>query len=93
MRRFEWDPSKARSNFAKHGVSFAGAIEAFDDPGALEWPDEMRSEKEERLLLLGRASLGVLVVVFTRRGPDAAPRIISARRASRRERRLYEATR
>ena len=86
--RFQYRASKATSNLKKHQVSFADAEGVFYDPLALhrEDPD---AEGEERLVAMGLGSAGqVLVVVYTLRGDDI--RIISARRATRREVREYE---
>jgi uncharacterized DUF497 family protein len=91
---FEWDPRKAAANAAKHGVSFDDAVTVFLDGDALDGPDLQHSRDEMRFLRLGRAVDGrVLMVAYTlRRSGDAeAIRIISARRASRRERSAYGA--
>ena len=86
---FEWDPPKARSNFAKHGVGFEEASTVFGDPLSLTIPDPEHSRMEERFVTMGTAFTGkLLVVVHTDRGDNI--RIISARRASRRERKSYE---
>ena len=86
---FEWDLRKARSNFAKHGVGFEEASTIFSDPLSLTIPDPEHSETEERYVTMGTAFTGkLLVVVHTDRGDNI--RIISARRASRRERKGYE---
>ena len=88
---FEWDAGKARRNFHKRGIAFEQAITAFDDPYALIAPDERHSTTEEiREWLIGESDDGVLVAVFTRRYGGQIYRIISARRASRRERSRYE---
>ena len=92
---FEWDTRKAAVNRAKHGVSFEEAGTVFGDPNALDGPDLRHSEKESRFLRLGRAATGrVLVVAYAvrRRGDGESVRIISARRASRKERAAYAAT-
>ena len=87
---FEWDARKARTNAAKHGVTFEAAITAFDDPFALLAPDaEHSTDTEARWWLIGEADTGVVVVVFTVRQPNDVRRIISARRANRKERRRY----
>jgi uncharacterized protein len=89
---FEWDPRKAEANAAKHGVTFDDAVTVFLDPDALDGPDLQHSAAESRFRRLGRAADGqVLIVAYTlRRSGDAeAIRIISARRASRRERAAY----
>jgi len=86
--RFKWDPEKARRNIAKHGVSFGDATTAFADPLSLTTFDPDHSEDEDRFLLLGATLAGrLLVVSHTHRGEWI--RIISARIASRRERRTY----
>lgn len=76
-------------------VSFEEAGTVFADPNGLDGPDLRHSEKESRFLRLGRAATGrVLVVAYTvrRRGDGESVRIISARRASRKERAAYAAT-
>ena len=86
---FEWDPRKARTNFAKHGVTFEEATTIFGDPLALTIPDPEHSLTEERYITVGKAFSGkLLVVAHTDRGDNI--RIISARGASRRERKFYE---
>jgi len=91
---FEWGTSKATGHYAKHGVSFEEAATVFGDPDALDGPDLSHSEKELRFLRLGRAVPGrVLIVAYTvrRRDDEESIRIISARRASRKERAAYAA--
>ena len=89
--RFEWDSKKASSNERKHGISFNDAITAFDDPYALIAPDGKHStESEIREWLIGEADNGVLVIIFTRRLEGRVYRLISARRANRKEKALYE---
>ena len=86
---FEWDESKAKSNLAKHGVSFEEASTVFGDPLSLTIPDPAHSQVEHRSIVLGQSHQRKLrVVVHTERGDNI--RIISARRASRRERKSYE---
>ena len=86
---FEWDPEKARANLAKHGVSFEEATGTFLDPLSVTIVDPDHSEDEDRFVLIGRSSAGrLLVVVHTDRG--ASVRLISARRATMREREAYE---
>jgi uncharacterized DUF497 family protein len=87
--RFEWDDRKARSNLAKHGVSFEEASTAFEDLASLTIPDPIHSEEEDRFILLGQTYRGkIVVVIHTERGENI--RIISARPASRQERKTYE---
>jgi uncharacterized DUF497 family protein len=91
---FEWDPRKAAANAKKHGVSFDDAVTVFLDTRALDGPDLQHSGTETRFLRLGQAADGrVLMVAYTlRRSGDAETiRLISARRASRRERSAYHA--
>jgi hypothetical protein len=84
----EWDPAKAKTNLAKHGVRFADAVTALEDDGALTIRDP-NSVAEERWITLGMDALGrLLVVVFTWRGESL--RLISARLATPGERRQYE---
>ena len=90
--RFEWDARKARSNFDKHSVSFELAQEIWDDPFRLTRPD-FSPEGEERWWTLGRVEPYLfLVVVYTERmeRDGEVLRLISARKATPRERRLYE---
>ena len=89
MLEFEWDPSKAATNLADHEVSFDEAVTDFEDPLSLTIEDPDHSEHEERLILLGRSRNNrLLVVVHTER--EGRIRLISARPATRRERRDYE---
>jgi uncharacterized protein len=86
---FEWDPDKAITNLAKHGVSFEEAKTVFGDPNELTIFDDDHSDEEDRYLSLGTSNLGrVVVVSYTER--DDRIRIISARAANKRERRQYE---
>lgn len=86
---FEWDPQKAESNLQKHGVSFEEAMSAFADLLSFTISDSDHSRGEQRYLLLGVSYQGrLLVVSHTERGETI--RIINARRASRREKRVYE---
>jgi hypothetical protein len=89
---FGWDPRKAEANAVKHGVSFDEAVTVFLDPDALDGPDLDHSSAESRFRRLGRSVDGrVLMVAYTirRHGDAEAIRLISARRASRRERAAY----
>lgn len=88
---FEWDSDKAAANPGKHqGVTFEEAMTAFADPLGGVVDDPEHSIGEVRLVLLARSSRGrLLAVMFTERGPDRV-RLISARPATRPERRSYE---
>lgn len=86
---FEWDENKAKSNLRKRGVSFEEASTVFGDPLSLTIPDPAHSQAEDRSIIVGSShQRKLLVVVHTERGDNI--RIISARRASRRERKSYE---
>lgn len=91
MIQFEWDPRKASLNEKKHGVAFEVAITVWDDPFFLDIHDRAHSQIEERFIRIGRSDFEILVVVYTAR-PGRKIRFISARRASRKERRLYHET-
>jgi uncharacterized DUF497 family protein len=84
---FEWDPAKAAANLRRHGVDFADAATVFQDEHAITLPDP--SSAEQRFITMGVDATGrLLVVVYTWRADRI--RIISARPATRRERRNYE---
>lgn len=83
---FEWDAAKARSNLAKHKVSFELAREMFRGP-CFEMPEAGTDHGEVRVLSIGEANGRCLVVIHTER--DGRTRIISARRANRHEQALY----
>lgn len=86
---FEWDSKKAVANLAKHGVAFHEAATVFGDPLAITYPDPDHSEPEDRFLTFGHSIEGhLLVVSHTDRGQRS--RLISARHATRKERKLYE---
>jgi uncharacterized DUF497 family protein len=89
MLLFEWDPNKARRNLEIHGVSFDEASTAFKDPLSLTIGDPLRSDEEDRFILIGNSGRDrLLVVVQTERGETI--RIISARKATKKERKQYE---
>lgn len=86
---FEWDPEKAEANLTDHGVSFAEAETTFGDPLSMNMADPDHSEREHRFIVLGMSDrYRLLVVSYTERPPRT--RIISARLATRHERRQYE---
>jgi uncharacterized protein len=87
--RFEWDARKAAANFAKHGVSFDEATEVFYDPNALESYDAPHSKAEARFFIVGLSGRRLLFVVYAESTVDVV-RIISARKASKAERKIYE---
>lgn len=86
---FRWDPQKAAANRRKHGIDFHEATTVLGDPLSTTFPDPEHSVGEQRFITVGVAASGrVLVVVYRDDGQKV--RIISARRATRRERRFYE---
>ncbi len=86
---FEWDEDKARTNEQKHGIGFEEASTVFGDPVAVIFEDPVHSDEEPREILVGYSSRSrLLIVSFTHREP--AVRIISARRATPRERDKHE---
>ena len=88
--RFEWDEAKEALNQRKHGVSFEEAKTVFSDEHALLIDDPEHSEAEDRFVLLGlSASLRTLVVCHCYRSEAGVIRIISARKANRHERSVY----
>lgn len=89
---FEWDDDKANSNLKKHGTSFEEALSVFDDKLSVTIADELHSFAEYRFVDIGMSSSGrMLVVVYTEQG--GAVRIISARKANKREIKDYEENR
>lgn len=88
---FDWDDSKSRSNKKKHGVSFEEAQSVFHDPNARLISDPDHSDHEDRFVLLGISErLRILVVCHCYREGDTVIRIISARKADRKETSNYE---
>ena len=85
---FEWDDEKAKQNLRTHGVDFADACHVFFDPSRLEDVDDLYDE-EERFITIGDVNGRILFVVFTLR--DGRIRLISARKATRSERKRYGA--
>lgn len=84
---YEWDPDKAKANQKKHGVRFADAVGIFEDENAITIEDE--HAREDRYITIGKDFLSrILVVVYTFR--DIVIRLISARKATARERKMYE---
>ena len=86
---FEWDEKKAIANIKKHGISFEEASTAFADDLSITIDDPLHSRDENRLILIGKSKrFNTLVVVHIERGK--AIRIISARKATRKEQKYYE---
>ena len=90
MIKFVWDDKKNQINIKKHGISFQEAATVFQDEEALIIVDEGHSQHEERFVLIGFSyKANLLVVCHCYRDKESAIRIISARKASRREREEY----
>ena len=88
---FVWDKIKAKSNQAKHGISFEEAASVFMIDGAEEFEDEEHSDTENRLIVIGLSrELRVLTVVHCWRESDTVIRIISARKATKLEQELWK---
>jgi uncharacterized DUF497 family protein len=89
VSRFDWDEVKADTNVRKHGITFAEADDAASDPLAVEEVDPTHSGYEQRVIVTGWSPMGRLIVVIVSLS-GRNPRIISARRATKRERHAYE---
>jgi len=90
MIKFEWDPRKDSANQRKHGVSFEEAQSVFFDENAVQFYDEHHSEQEDRFIMLGLSIRSrILVVSHCERESGNVIRIISARKATRSERKYY----
>jgi len=86
---FEWDKNKAASNLSKHGVSFDEARTAFDDPLYIDFYDPDHSYDEHRYIIIGQSMQNSLLIIsYTEHGNVI--RLISARKATRKERETYE---
>ena len=91
--QFEWDAAKDRTNRDKHGLSFRDASELFAScEDYLEIYDEAHSVDEDRFIAVGPSPLGIIVVIYTEREDDVI-RIVSARKATGREEKRFEAFR
>lgn len=87
---FEWDNEKNRINQKKHGVSFEEAKSVFYDDNAIQFWDEEHSEMEDRFLLLGISSkMRILLIVHCYQEEESVIRIISARKATKKESKQY----
>ena len=91
MITFDWDSAKARANVRKHGVSFEEARSVFYDEFARQYYDAESSGLEDRFLMLGMSNRSrILLVCHCERSAGDVIRIISARKATRNERKYYE---
>lgn len=90
-QHYEWDPNKNRKNFKQHSIWFDEAQTIWADPQAVEYFDEEHSEDEDRYIRIGRTTRSkVLLVVYCEREDGGVIRLISARKATPKERRDYE---
>ncbi len=91
MIDFNWDPNKADLNLKKHKVSFSEAKSVFYDEFAIQFFDEEHSDQEDRFIMLGTSmESNILVVCHCERDQGNTVRIISARKATNKERKFYE---
>ncbi len=91
MVEFEWDTSKSASNKRKHGVTFEEAKSVFYDDFAVQFFDDENSELEDRFLILGRSNQSrILLICHCEQESGNLIRIISARKATVKERKLYK---
>lgn len=86
---FEWDDKKAKSNLQKHGVSFEEASTVFGDEFSLTIDDPLHSQDENRLILIGKSMINNTLVVVHLEKTESI-RIISARKATKKEKSFYE---
>lgn len=90
MLKFDWDEEKNKANRKKHGIWFEEARQVFDDPLAIRYFDSSHSSGEDRFLLIGESEPHrVLLIVFCERDGSVI-RIISARKATKKEKKQYE---
>ena len=87
--QFEWDEEKEQINIKKHGIDFETAARVFGDENRLEFYDEVHSENEDRYITIGMIDemAYIVMVVYTER--EEAIRLISARKATKQEGRMY----
>lgn len=86
---YTWDENKRAINLNKHGIDFIDAAEIFGDPNRIETIDDRQNYGEERFQTIGYAMPGLLFVVYTYRDDKTKRRIISARKASTKEKAIY----
>ena len=91
---FEWDENKNQRNITKHGIDFQQVTKIFDDPNLLTYEDQRFSYGEIREISLGKLLLTtqqqVIIAIVVHTNRDGRIRLISARKASKKERKLYE---
>ena len=87
--KFEWNLGKSESNYRKHGISFEEAATVFNDSLSVSFPDPQHSMRESRYVIIGMSRFGRLLVI-AHTDQEEIVRIISARKATRMEKRFYE---
>jgi len=87
--KYSWGENKRNSNIQKHGIDFVAAIDVFEDENRIETEDDREDYGESRLQTIGYAKPGLLFVVYTYRDDGNTRRFISARRANKKERAVY----
>lgn len=91
MLRFEWDEIKNKNNRSKHGIWFEEAQSVFDDSASRVFLDLVHSDEEDRFIIVGMSSAArLLVIVHCYRESNSIIRIISARKATKKEVKFYE---
>jgi uncharacterized protein len=90
MIRFDWDEKKNKTNRKKHGIWFEEAQQVFDDPEGIRYFDPGHSHGEDRFILIGLSGSGRLLIVIHCERSDDVIRIISARKATKKEAKTYE---
>jgi uncharacterized protein len=89
--RFEWDDHKNRLNFRSHKVWFEEAQTLWSNPSSIEFYDQVHSKNEDRFIRIGHSTSNrILLVVFCEKDNEEVIRIISARKATPKETRVYE---
>ncbi len=86
---YEWDEDKRKKNINKHGIDFVAAVDIFNDIERIETIDDRDDYGEERIQSIGEARPGILFVVYTLRKKNSTRRIVSARKANKKEKALY----
>jgi len=87
--KYTWDEGKRNKNIIKHNIDFPAAIEVFHDKNRIETEDDRQDYGETRLQTIGYALPGLLFVVYTYRDNETTRRFISARKANKKEKSLY----
>ena len=86
---YTWDENKRNINIKKHNIDFPAAIDVFHDSNRIETIDDRKDYSEERIQTIGYAKPGLLFVVYTYRDNESTRRFISARKANKEEKALY----